>query len=73
MITDHLCEFRYSKDGGNNWSNWRTRSIGAVGQYVQRVRFKRLGQSPQWVFHVRVSSPQVRDMLDCTIDADASE
>lgn len=72
-MTDHILEFRYSKDGGNNWSSWRQMDMGAVGDYVKRIRMKRFGQGLQWVFHTRVSSPQRRDILACVIQADSSE
>ena len=32
-MTDPIVQFCYSKDGGNTWSNWRERSLGAVGEY----------------------------------------
>ena len=56
-------DFRYSKDGGRNWSNWRTRSLGELGDFQKRVQFNRLGQGRQWVFEVRVTDPVKRDLL----------
>lgn len=63
--SDHFAEICYSKDGGRNWSNWKRVSIGAQGEYADRIRcrFKRLGVSRQWVFKIRVSSPRRSDML----------
>jgi hypothetical protein len=62
-ITDHFVSLRYSDDGGRNWSNWKTVSLGAVGQYGKRVRFKRLGWFRNRVFEIQVSSPAQRDLL----------
>ncbi|NIJ86993.1 hypothetical protein FHY35_004043 [Xanthomonas arboricola] len=60
---DHWVEVCYSKDGGRNWSNWRRRSLGAIGEYEQRVKLLRLGRGRQWVFKIRVSSPRRHDLL----------
>lgn len=68
-MSDHVLEFRYSKDGGNTWSNWRPVSMGDIGQYAVRCRFSRLGSARQWVFHTRVASPFKRDMVACVIEA----
>jgi hypothetical protein len=62
---DHHVLICYSKDGGRNWSNWKKRSLGDIGQYADRIRVRltRLGVGRQWVFRVRVSSPIKRDLL----------
>lgn len=59
-------QFCYSKDGGHNWSNWRERSLGAIGRYQQRVRMFRMGRGYQIVFRLRVSDPVKRDILGAT-------
>ena len=68
-MTDHHVLICYSKDGGRNWSNWKKRSLGDVGQYADRIRVRltRLGSGRQWVFKVRVSSPVNRDLLGAMI------
>lgn len=48
-------DIRYSKDGGNNWSHWKRRSLGDVGDFMKRVRVHRLGRGRQWVFDIRVT------------------
>lgn len=53
----------YSDDGGRNWSNWRERSLGEVGEYGKRVRFHGYGRFRNRVFKIRVSSPVQRDLL----------
>lgn len=62
-VTDHHVSLRYSDDGGRNFSNWKTVSLGAVGEYGKRVRFKRLGDFRNRVFEIQVSSPAQRDLL----------
>jgi len=64
---DHHVLVRYSKDGGRNWSNWKKRSLGAIGEYQQRVRFTRLGQGYRFVFQIQISSPVKRDLLGASL------
>ena len=52
-----ICMLRFSDDGGRNWSNIKTASIGAIGQTKQRVFFRRLGQARDRVFEVTISDP----------------
>lgn len=56
-------DLRYSKDGGRNWSDWKQRSLGEVGDFVKRVTFRRLGQGRQWVFDIRVTDPVRADLI----------
>lgn len=58
-----IVQFCYSKDGGHTWSNWRERSIGAVGRFNQRVRLLNVGQARSIVLKIRVSDPVKRDIL----------
>jgi hypothetical protein len=46
-------QLRYSNDGGNTWSQWRTASLGAVGEYAIRVVFHRLGRARDRVWQLR--------------------
>lgn len=70
--SDHFVSLRYSDDGGRNWSNWKTKSLGAVGEYGKRVRFRRLGEFRNRVFEIQVSSPAQRDLLQGFIHARAA-
>ena len=54
---DHAISLCYSDDGGHNWSNQRTQSIGEMGQYAARVRFHRLGSFRQRVWKITTSAP----------------
>lgn len=71
-ITDHFVSLRYSDDGGRNWSNWKTKNLGAVGEYGKRVRFRRLGGFRNRVFDIQVSSPGPRDLLRASIQTRAA-
>jgi hypothetical protein len=46
---------RYSDDNGANWSNWHTRSAGAVGEFRTRIQFRRLGHARDRVYQVRMT------------------
>jgi len=72
-MSDRKLEICYSKDGGNNWSNWREKSLGELGEYNQRIRIMRLGSGRNWVFKIRVSSPVKRDLYGAVASIEAME
>lgn len=49
-----------SKDGGRTFGPEKWRSMGAIGKYLARVRWNRLGQARDWVFRLRISDPVKR-------------
>ena len=55
--TDPVIMLQYSTDGGRNYSNEITRSIGQIGETRTRVRFHRLGSGRDWVLRLRISDP----------------
>ena len=61
-MIDPKVQFCYSKDGGHTWSNWRERSLGAVGEYKKRIRLLNLGQGRSIVLKIRVADPVNRDI-----------
>jgi len=71
--TDHFVEVCYSVDGGATWSNWKRKSIGAVGEYGKRVRIFRTGHSRQRVFRIRVSSPRKHDLLGAVLTVEPTD
>lgn len=54
---DPLAMFRYSANGGFTWSGTRQVTIGAVGAYNTRCRFRRMGRGRRFVPEVSVSDP----------------
>ena len=45
-----------SKDGGVTWQPLiKARSMGALGEYLKRLRWLQLGSARQWVFRLRYS------------------
>lgn len=56
-------DFRYSKDGGHNWSAWRQKDLGETGSFVKRIEMWQFGQAQQWVFDIRVTDDVKADLL----------
>jgi hypothetical protein len=54
-----VIEMGYSDDAGNTWSEYEAESIGAQGQYRQRVEWRCLGMfdEPGVVFRFRITDP----------------
>lgn len=46
-----------SKDGGRTWGHERWVSLGAVGQYLNRVVLRRLGRGRDFVFRITMTDP----------------
>jgi hypothetical protein len=55
--SDPQAMLQISKNGGKTWGNELWRSIGAIGEYGQRVMWKRLGPSDSWTFKIRITDP----------------
>lgn len=55
--SDPLLMMRYSKDGGNTWSNEKIASFGKIGEYDTRVRFRRCGEARRFMPELSTSDP----------------
>ncbi len=55
--SDPQLMFRYSKDGGNTWSNEKQTSFGKLGEYNKIVKFGPLGQMRRINCELSVSDP----------------
>jgi hypothetical protein len=60
---------RYSNDGGNSWSSWRTATLGAVGQYQARARFLRCGSGRDRIWEVRCTDDVPLAIINAAIEA----
>lgn len=67
--SDPVVMLSVSHDGGNSWGNEHNASLGAVGEYSQRVIWRRLGRSDDWVFRIRCSEPIDFVIIGAWIDA----
>lgn len=59
----------WSDDGGHTWSHEHQASLGALGEYRTRIRWKRLGVGRDRVFRVAVSDPVPVTWLGAELDA----
>lgn len=66
---DPLVWMAYSDDGGRNWSDDRWASLGAIGQTMARVEWRRLGSSRNRVFRIGMSDPVRTALIAANIDA----
>jgi len=62
--SDPKVMMRFSDDGGFNWSNTHTRSIGKVGERKKRVQFNRLGSSRDRVYEFVITDPVKVSLID---------
>jgi hypothetical protein len=63
----------WSDDGGHTWSNEHEASLGAMGKYKNRAKWRRLGAGRDRVFRVAMSDPVPVTWLGAEIDAEQLE
>lgn len=59
-----VMELRFSDDGGNTWSNWQSKILGATGEYSTRCVWNRLGTSRGRTFEFRCTDPVEFEVID---------
>ena len=47
----------YSKNNGKTWSAGLWKTLGALGDYANRVVWRRLGEAYDWLFKLRITDP----------------
>jgi hypothetical protein len=59
LTLDPVIEMRFSRDRGQTWTPFRETSLGQVGEYRKRVKYRRLGMfdAPGALFHFRTAGP----------------
>lgn len=69
--SDPLLMVDYSDDGGKNFTGERTRTLGEIGQYKNKIRMNKWGEvrenGRQWRF--RASAAVLRGVIAASIDA----
>lgn len=70
--TDPVIEMRYH-DEKRGWSNWKARSIGAIGERGKRIRWHRLGRTRQRSYHFRISDPIRCDLISLATNVEAGD
>jgi hypothetical protein len=67
-----LLMLRYSNDGGHTWSNEKTASIGAIGNYGARVRFGPSGSARGGrVWEISMTDPVKFAVFGADVDVEA--
>ena len=65
-MTDRKTLIRITRDGGRNWSSWKERSLGGVGEFRKRILIHRMGRCRTASIALRVSSPVKATILGAT-------
>lgn len=63
---------RWSDDGGHTWSNGHVASMGEVGEYTRRARWRRLGWARDRVFEVTITDPVKVIMIGATAEVEVA-
>lgn len=61
---------RLSNDGGRTWSDESTGSIGRIGEYKTRTKWRRLGKSRDRVYEISVTDPVDINLIDAQIEVE---
>ncbi len=68
VTTDPQIVLDWSDDGGHTWSNEHWKSLGAVGEYGKRIKWRRLGKSRNRIFRITISDPVKRMISKAYLD-----
>ena len=60
--------FRWSRDGGRNWSAGEDIPLGKIGETENRARIWQLGQGVNWVFEITISARVKRVIKDAVAE-----
>jgi len=71
--SDPQVVLQYSKNNGKTWSAELWKTLGAIGNYTTRVIWRRLGQSRDWLFKLRVTDSVPVVFIFTAIKADADK
>lgn len=63
-----LAMIRWSDDGGHTWSDYRTTSIGGIGERGVRAIWRRLGRARDRVYEVSISEPVKVVLIGADVD-----
>jgi hypothetical protein len=67
-----ILSLRWSDDRGSSWSNYITQPLGAVGQFLQSIQFRRLGMARDRVFELSWSSNVMTALNGAFVDVEES-
>ena len=64
-------QIRYSNDGANNWSDWRSFPAPETGNHWQQMIVRRLGMARHRVWELRDTSDVAQDILAASLFVEA--
>lgn len=67
--SDPQAMMQFSKDNGHTWSNGAWVTLGAIGAFLTRAIWWRLGVARDWVFKIRITDPVKVVIAGASIDA----
>ena len=57
-----------SRDGGKTWGSELWRGMGMLGDYTERVEWRRLGSSRRWTIKLRITDPVKKHIMACYVN-----
>lgn len=60
-------DLRYSNDGGENWSNWRSFATSSTGNFRQKLVARRLGFAEERIWEQRDTGDRAIDLLSASL------
>lgn len=66
--SDPQASLRWSDDGGHTWSHEHWVSMGKIGKYTQRAIWRRLGQSRDRIFELKITDPVKVALIGATME-----
>ena len=67
--SDPVALLKWSDDGGKVFGNWHSKAIGKKGNYRDRAIWRRMGQSRERIYEVKVTDPVKVVITGATVDA----
>ena len=71
--SDPQAMLRWSKDGGETWSNEHWRAIGKIGRYKNRIIWRKLGMARDRIFEVVVTDAIKAVIVSAELAAEAAD
>ena len=56
-----------SRDSGHTWGGYLEAGLGPIGEFNRRAEWRRLGQSRNWAFRIRMTDPIKFCLLDIAV------
>lgn len=62
-MSNRIIQLRYSDDGGRNWSQWRDKDLGDMGDRMMPCIFRQMGRTRHRIYQIRDASPSRHDIV----------